>query len=67
MFGFGRLHSTSSSRKYSHAVGPSGGIYREAISNERKKIVFVVLACANIVSNMCLALIAPIFPQVVSI
>ena len=72
MPGFATVDSLSSSRKYSHTVGHSvppyhsGGIYREPISNKRKRIVFVILACANIVTNMCLALIAPIFPQVVS-
>ena len=70
---FSHVVSMSLSRKlsravtYSHQSDQSGNSSTETISKHRRRVVFLILACSNVVNNMCLALIAPIFPPVVSI
>ena len=67
------VESMSLSRKlsrsvtYSHQSDQSGDSSTETITKHRRRVVFLILACSNVVNNMCLALIAPIFPPVVSI
>ena len=67
------VESMSLSRKlsrsvtYSHQSDQSADSSTETISKHRRRVVFLILACSNVVNNMCLALIAPIFPPVVSI
>ena len=67
------VDSMSISRTFSHSVTfsqkseRSDDIDGEQIGKHRRKVVFLMLACSNVINNMCLALISPIFPQVVSI
>ena len=55
-------HTVSYSEKFQH----SQDIDNKSIGKHRRRVVFLLLASSNVVNNMCLALMAPIFPQIVS-